>query len=136
MKKNNLYNQIDRICKKRSDPFNVRKSTAFVVKHVKHVSLIQENTRLLAKELENRIQERKLLTHTQFGKIDVSPQMVFLQKGSRDEVEIRSTTVWAGELLSELMGISPALVDNALLLLGSELSTTLKPYHRTHATYY
>ncbi len=59
-----------------------------------------------------------------------------IPKDSREEVEIRSATVWAGELIADLLKLPPVLVDNALWLLANETRRPMKPYHRTLTTNY
>ena len=59
-----------------------------------------------------------------------------IPKGSREEIEIRSATIWVGEKLSRILKIPPALVDNALWELSQKISTQMKPYHRTLTTCY
>ncbi len=59
-----------------------------------------------------------------------------LPKGSREETEIRVATVVVGERLSEILGVSASLVDNALWKLAKDLKENNQPYHRTLTTSY
>lgn len=61
--------------------------------------------------------------------------MTLLIQGSPWEVEIRAATVWAGELLAQTMGETPAVVDNALWSMREEVDRLL-PYHRCLTTSY
>lgn len=67
-------------------------------------------------------------------KVDSGTQ---LPQGSREEVEIRSATIWGVELLcQELKGTySAATIDNALWFL-SQNQEGMTPYHRTRTIYY
>ncbi len=59
-----------------------------------------------------------------------------LPVGSREEVEIRANTIWAGELLSYFSKVPPVLVDNALWVLSQDIKHPLLPYHRVLTTAY
>ncbi len=55
---------------------------------------------------------------------------------SREEIEIRSATIWATELLRQAMpDFSAREIDNALWLM-SQNQEGLKPYHRTRTIFY
>lgn len=60
-----------------------------------------------------------------------------LTSGSAEEVEIRSHTVWAVELISRnIPGLLPVEINDLLWLKGQEKSGAPKPYHRTRTTAY
>lgn len=63
-------------------------------------------------------------------------RMALIPRASREEVEIRAATVWAAELLAQELGVSAALVDNALWRAAVTTSSSTKPYHRTLTTNY
>ncbi|MBI4530042.1 MAG: hypothetical protein HY709_00845, partial [Candidatus Latescibacteria bacterium] len=61
--------------------------------------------------------------------------------GSREEVEIRMATVWAGELMRRRLSdrfsnITAAHIDYYLWSEGQNHSPDRKPYHRTRTIYY
>jgi len=58
-----------------------------------------------------------------------------IDAGSREEIEIRSATVWAVELVSQKLGISAGLADRAIWWLSRELDIN-QLYHRSYSTYY
>ena len=62
---------------------------------------------------------------------------VHISKGSREEVEIRSATVWGVELIRQALHgqYSSAQIDNALWSL-SQSQAGMKTYHRTKTTCY
>lgn len=60
---------------------------------------------------------------------------VVLKSGSREEIEIRSATIWACELTAKEIGVEPALVDNVLWKMSQSLKD-VKPYHRVLSTNY
>ena len=60
---------------------------------------------------------------------------IILESGSREEIEIRSATIWVCELLAKEINIPPVLVDNVLWKMSQALKDT-KPYHRTLSTNY
>ena len=64
-----------------------------------------------------------------------------IAQGAPQEVEIRSATVWACELLRRALAASGRLlrateVDWALWLAGQSLPTGARPYHRTYTVFY
>jgi hypothetical protein len=61
--------------------------------------------------------------------------LILLEKGSREEVEIRASTIWACELLSQELEVPATIVDNAIWSLSGSL-LHMKPYHRTLTTSY
>lgn len=63
-------------------------------------------------------------------------QKVEIPKESREETEIRSATIWAGELIADTLKLPPVLVDNALWFMANETKRPMKPYHRTLTTNY
>lgn len=58
-----------------------------------------------------------------------------IEAGSQEELEIRSATVWAIELISQKLGISAGLADLTIWWLSRELEIN-QPYHRTYTIYY
>lgn len=58
-----------------------------------------------------------------------------IEFGSREEIEIRSATIWAIELVSQKLGISAGLADRAIWWLSRELDIK-QLYHRTYSIYY
>ncbi len=55
---------------------------------------------------------------------------------SREEIEIRASTIWAVELLKDyLHGMSSADIDNTIWLM-SQNQDNLKPYHRSRTIFY
>ncbi len=59
-----------------------------------------------------------------------------LPKDSREEIEIRSATIWGAELLRQAIPeLSGRQIDNAVWLL-SQNQEGLKPYHRTRTIFY
>ncbi|QBD82195.1 hypothetical protein EPA93_41935 [Ktedonosporobacter rubrisoli] len=63
-----------------------------------------------------------------------------LKAGSEEEIEIRSATIWACELLRRAMSkrgkfMTVAQIDQRLWLLGQN-SAEMRPYHRTRTIYY
>lgn len=58
-----------------------------------------------------------------------------LEEGCREEIEIRSATIWACELIAYQANIKPVLVDNALWKMSQSLRD-VKPYHRVVTTNY
>lgn len=68
-------------------------------------------------------------------------RMQLLPAGSQEEVEIRSATIWAGELLRRALaerGIQARAseIDYHLWLLSQTKSPADRPYHRTRTIYY
>lgn len=59
-----------------------------------------------------------------------------IPKDSREEIEMRASTIWACERLASLLKVSPATVDNVLWNLSQETKKRMKPYHRTLTTCY
>jgi hypothetical protein len=80
----------------------------------------------------------------QFGVLVYSKELaekvdnyILLPKGSSEEVEIRAATIWAVELLRQLMPeFASSKIDLALWLLTQDKSKFDKPYHRTYTIYY
>lgn len=67
---------------------------------------------------------------------DMTDDQVLLPPGSREEVEIRSATVWGVELLRQKLGqYSASEIDNAIWHLSQGV-TDLAPYHRTRTIFY
>jgi hypothetical protein len=58
-----------------------------------------------------------------------------IDSGSREEIEIRSATIWAIEFVSQKLGISAGLADRAIWWLSRELDIN-QLYHRTYTIYY
>ncbi|MDP2930517.1 MAG: queuosine salvage family protein [bacterium] len=61
-----------------------------------------------------------------------------LSRGSREEIEIRSATIWAVELIRQELNneFTASKIDNALWLLSQDLGDKVKPYHRTRTNFY
>jgi len=64
-----------------------------------------------------------------------------LEAGSREEVEIRAATVWAGELMRQALAarfpqITALHVDYWLWREGQAKGPSIRPYHRTRTIYY
>ena len=64
-----------------------------------------------------------------------------LEAGSREEVEIRAATVWAGELMRQALAarfpqITALHVDYWLWREGQAKGASIRPYHRTRTIYY
>ena len=58
-----------------------------------------------------------------------------IASGSQEEVSIRASTVWAGELLAQKLNLAPALIDNTLWFLAKE-KPAKNSHHRTLTTAY
>jgi len=58
-----------------------------------------------------------------------------LTSGSQEEIEIRASTIWAGELIAFFSGFLPAEVDNVLWK-ASQYLRDVSPYHRVLTTAY
>ena len=55
----------------------------------------------------------------------------------REEIEIRSATIWGVELIrQQFKNYNAAEIDNALWLMSQSFSKDTKPYHRTYTIYY
>jgi len=68
-------------------------------------------------------------------------RMLHLDPGSEEEVEIRSNTIWAVELIRQEMTrlekeVRASEIDWLLWNLGQDDRFRAKPYHRTVTTYY
>lgn len=64
-----------------------------------------------------------------------------LAAGSREEIEIRAATVWAAELMRQVLAsrapeITALHIDYWLWQKGQAKGPTIKPYHRTRTIYY
>jgi len=77
-----------------------------------------------------------------FGILEYAPSLIkkvdayeIFSSGSREEIEIRSSTIWAGEILAFLSGLLPAQVDNVLWKASQSLRD-IPPYHRVITTSY
>lgn len=60
---------------------------------------------------------------------------VVLKKGSREEIEIRSATIFACDLIAKKINVSSIIVDNAIWSLSQKLKSK-KLYHRVLTTNY
>jgi hypothetical protein len=58
-----------------------------------------------------------------------------IEPGSREEIEIRSATIWVTEMVAKKLKISAGLADRAIWWLSRELDIN-QLYHRTYSTYY
>lgn len=62
---------------------------------------------------------------------------ILIPSGSKEEIEIRSATIWGIELIRQkLSNYTAAQIDNAIWLMSQTLSDKTKPYHRTYSIYY
>ena len=62
---------------------------------------------------------------------------VLIPAGSREEIEIRSATVWGIELIRQMLGkYTAGQIDNAIWLISQDQSKQEKPYHRTYTIFY
>jgi hypothetical protein len=88
----------------------------------------------------------QLLRH--FGVLEYHPALAeridrqeLLEPGSEEEVQIRAATVWAGELLRQMISaatgetVTAADIDAQLWLLSQNI-THMRPYHRVRTIYY
>ena len=56
---------------------------------------------------------------------------------SDEEIEIRAATVWAIELLRQMIGrLTAGEIDNAIWLMSQDIQGNAKPYHRTRTIFY
>ncbi len=61
---------------------------------------------------------------------------ILIPTGSREEIEIRSATIWCIELIRQrLEEYMASDIDNALWLISQD-QTNVKPYHRTYSIFY
>lgn len=61
---------------------------------------------------------------------------VLIPAESKEEIEIRATTIWCIELIKQKLGkYTAAEIDNALWLISQDQKNAL-PYHRTYTIYY
>jgi len=77
-----------------------------------------------------------------FGVLEYAPSLrekidnyEILPSGSQEEIEIRASTIWAGELIAFFSGFLPAEVDNVLWKASQSLRD-VNPYHRVLTTAY
>jgi len=60
-----------------------------------------------------------------------------IPSGSKEEIEIRSATIWAVELLRQKLGkYTASQIDDAVWLLSQDQTKVSKPYHRTYTIFY
>lgn len=60
-----------------------------------------------------------------------------ISQGSQEEIEIRSATVWAVELIRQkLNNLTAGNIDNTLWLMSQGAKEEAKPYHRTRTIFY
>lgn len=83
-----------------------------------------------------------------FGILKYTPELATkidsyeeIEAGSREEIEIRATTIWAVEEMKEVLRprfpqITARQLDDHLWSLGQTKSPDDKPYHRTKTIYY
>lgn len=63
--------------------------------------------------------------------------LILLKAGSREEIEIRSATIWGVELLrQEISDVSAGEIDSALWEISQDLKAQEKPYHRVRTMNY
>jgi hypothetical protein len=80
----------------------------------------------------------------EMGIVEYSPALaekvdaeIELPHDSREEIEIRSATIWAIELLRQAIGTMTAgEIDNVIWLLSQDMQTESRPYHKTRTVYY
>jgi len=60
---------------------------------------------------------------------------LIIKSGSREEIEIRASTIWICELIADEANVAPALIDNALWKMSQGLKD-VRPYHRVLTTNY
>lgn len=66
---------------------------------------------------------------------DKVDNFAILEYGSREEIEIRASTIWACEFIAHYAKVKPVLVDNVLWKMSQGLKD-IKPYHRVLTTSY
>jgi hypothetical protein len=72
-------------------------------------------------------------THELADRVD---NFELINRGSREEIEIRSATIWCIELIRQILKkYNAGDIDNALWLISQD-QTNVKPYHRTYTIYY
>lgn len=60
-----------------------------------------------------------------------------IQHDSREEIEIRSATIWSVELIHQLLpDMKIADIDNTIWIISQDVQEKTKPYHRTRTIYY
>jgi len=57
--------------------------------------------------------------------------MELISKHNREEIEIRSATIWVCDQIAKILNVPAVTVDNALWYLSHSGARTMKPYHRT-----
>ena len=57
--------------------------------------------------------------------------MELISKHNREEIEIRSATIWVCDQIVKILNVPAVTVDNALWYLSHSGARTMKPYHRT-----
>lgn len=62
--------------------------------------------------------------------------LILLEKNSLEEIEIRSATIWACELIAQEVQVAPSIIDNAIWYLSNNTKRKIKPYHRVLTTNY
>jgi len=67
---------------------------------------------------------------------DKIANLTLIDPDSREEIEIRAATIWAGELLAQQLNLTPTIVDNAIWHLAKNTTLKMKPHHRTLTTNY
>lgn len=80
----------------------------------------------------------------QFGVLQYSPDLadkidnyVLIPEGSREELEIRSATIWGVEMIrQQLKKYTAAQIDHAIWFLSQEFKSVAKPHHRTRTIFY
>src|SRR3989344_1813343 len=69
----------NQILKERKDPFNVLKSTRYVVETAKQVSIHSQKLDDLSQLVKDKIDKNDVLTQERFGDLFLTPQKVFLE---------------------------------------------------------
>ena len=65
--------------KEPANPLQVRKTTSEVVQNLQLLQIHQAKLKAITQTLRARIKAQKLLTETQFGRIQITPQRIFIQ---------------------------------------------------------
>ncbi len=77
-----------------------------------------------------------VLSYSQ-GLSDKIDNYIEILHDSREEIEIRSATIWAVELLRQkLKKLTAGDIDNTIWLMSQSIQKGAKPYHRTRTIFY
>jgi hypothetical protein len=68
---------------------------------------------------------------------DKVDNMIGITHDSREEIEIRSATIWAVELLRQHISVlTTGEIDNTIWLMSQDIQNESKPYHRSRTIFY